>query len=181
MNTLKHILCIGVLWCLALTASAIDYPTYQPQPIGGIHNPAKQTINQSGVVDNPRIVHPGFIMKSTSSYIPQGSSSSNNGPSNSGPRRIKFNGDGSYHGEEKNGQYWDEDEGEWVNELVIGMLRIETVDGATNTYIWNGSSWDLINSIADPNVPIGSLPFLLMLLLCGGYVVMKKRKEANLA
>ena len=30
-------------------------------------------------------------------------------------------------------------------------------------------------------VPIGSLPFLLMLLLCGGYVVMKKRKESNLA
>lgn len=30
-------------------------------------------------------------------------------------------------------------------------------------------------------VPIGTLPVLLMLLLCGGYVVVKKRRQSNLA
>lgn len=40
----------------------------------------------------------------------------------------------------------------------------------------DGDWWD------DPaKAPIGSLPFLLMLLLCGVYVVVKKRKQSNLA
>lgn len=182
MNTLKHILCIGTLWCLALTASAIDYPTYQPQPIGGIHSPTKQrAVNQSGIVDNPRTINTGFTMTSTSSYVPNYVPSYGSSSPSRGPRRIKSNGDGSYNGEEHDGLYWDEDEGEWVEDLVIGMLKIETVGGVTNTYRWNGSSWDLISSIEDPGQPIGSLPFLLMLSLCGGYVMLKKRKEANLA
>lgn len=99
----------------------------------------------------------------------------------SAPRRIKTNGDGSYNGEPNGeGQYWDDDEGEWVNDLVAGMLKIENSDGVTNTYRWTGSSWELIESIADPNSPIGSLPFLLMLLLCGAYVVVKERKQSKL-
>lgn len=39
--------------------------------------------------------------------------------------------------------------------------------------------WD--DSMPPGPVPIGSLPFLLMLLLCGGYVVVKKRQQSKLA
>lgn len=38
-------------------------------------------------------------------------------------------------------------------------------------YTWNGSAW--VVSSNEVNNPIGSLPFLLMLLLCGAYVVVK--------
>lgn len=169
MNTLKHILCIGLLWCLAMTASAIEFPTYQPRINEATHSQIVQGVVQTkrhGTFTSPFKYDISGTMSSTSSYA---------------PRRIKSNGDGSYHGEKHDGQYWDDDEGEWVDELVEGMLQIQTNGGTTNTYRWNGSSWELVSSIADPNQPIGSLPFLLMLLLCGGYVVVKKRKQAKLA
>lgn len=179
MNTLKHILCIGALWCLAITASAIDFPTYQPQPIGSIHSPVKQrTTNQPIMVDNPKIVNTGFTMTSTSSYAPKTVPVYGSNSPSRGPRRIPGydgteEGDGAIDG---GGEGWIWEEEEWIR-AEIGDVAY--VDGGWKQ--WNGIAWVELKDQDEPGTPIGSLPVLLMLLLCAGYVWTKKRKEANLA
>lgn len=181
MNTLKHILCIGALWCLALTASAIDYPTYRPRINEVAYSQAQQSTLHSyrrhSTADSPFQYDISIHMSSTSAYGTGGDTPGNNGPSNGAPRRVYEPGvkvDG-------NGHYWDADEEAWLP--IPGLDPIPQV-GDTKyeggiEYTWNGSAW--VVSSNEVNNPIGSLPFLLMLLLCGGYVVMKKRKESNLA
>ena len=71
--------------------------------------------------------------------------------------------------------YWDENEGIWVTEsegIAVGTLWN---DGGT-WYRWDGSDW-VPNSgtdVQDPtNTPIGSTPWLVMLLLAGVYGILK--------
>lgn len=96
-------------------------------------------------------------------------------PRAAGPRRIRENGDGSYHGETKkdeNGNilYWDEDLG-WVDKTPIGTTK--TLDG--KTYEWDGSRWVLMEG-TDPYVPVEPMPWLFMVVLSAAYVVTKSGK-----
>lgn len=92
-----------------------------------------------------------------------------------GPRRIlQWNDDEGYY----------EEDGESVTSSNISGLSAGSYVGQTvvfngTEYQWNGTEWVL--TTPDVDSPIGALPFLLMLLLCAGYVWTKKRKEANLA
>lgn len=95
-------------------------------------------------------------------------------PRAAGPRRIRENGDGSYHGETKeedgNIYYWDEDLG-WVDKTPIGTTKTEN----GQTYEWNGTDWVVVKG-TDPGLPIGATPWFFMAVLAVGYVVIKSGK-----
>lgn len=60
--------------------------------------------------------------------------------------------------------------GEYNTDAIMAPSRPRRVSDDDEDW-WGGPA----------DAPIGSLPFLLMLLLCGGYVVVKKRKQSKLA
>ena len=100
-----------------------------------------------------------------------------------GPRRILPNGDGSYNGETKeeggNTYYWDEDandgEGGWINNTPVGTTK--TVDGVT--WEWDGTKWvKKTGTDPGPSVPVGTAPWLLLVLLAALYTVRKKSRRA---
>lgn len=93
-----------------------------------------------------------------------------------GPRRVIDNGDGSYTGEyngeynDATGLYWDEEEEDWVDYPPVGTIKEE----GGFVYEWNGSAWVLKGQVEDLGTPIGSTPWLLLLLLSLAYGVTKK-------
>lgn len=95
-----------------------------------------------------------------------------------GMRKVKPNGDGDYHGEPYNGQWWNEDDEEWVDEPFVGAMRYN--GDVMERY--NGSEWVPVNNQGDPGVPVGATPWILMLLLAGAYALYvrnKSRKYTN--
>lgn len=88
-----------------------------------------------------------------------------------GPRRILSNGDGEFEGEFNNeGQQWDGED--WVA-IATGTTRNN--NGVIEE--WNGSAWVPVSHQADPSAPIGATPWLLMLLLAGGYAALAARRR----
>lgn len=91
-----------------------------------------------------------------------------------GPRRVIDNGDGSYTGEYDgeyyDGLYWNEKEEEWQSDPPVGTIKEE----GGFVYEWNGSAWVLKGQVEDLGTPIGSTPWLLLLLLSLAYGVTKK-------
>ncbi len=95
-----------------------------------------------------------------------------------GRRRIKPNGDGEWNGEhnEDDDTWWNADDEEWVDEPLAGMIWIKD-DGS---YRYDGSGWVLVEGQANPDSPIGDMPWLLLLLMAGGYVICRKRDSIQL-
>lgn len=100
---------------------------------------------------------------------------------NIGPRRVIDNGDGTYTGEyhgeynDATGLYWDEDEEDWVAYRPVGTTKEE----GGFVYEWNGSAWVLKGQVEDLGTPIGSTPWLLLLLLLLVYILMRKAGFAD--
>lgn len=87
-----------------------------------------------------------------------------------GPRRIKPNGDGEYHGEPNgSGQYWDENEGEWTG-LFVGAIKIEggKVYRCTNV---SPEQWEYVRDQEEPGSPVGETPWIIMILLACAYAL----------
>lgn len=86
-------------------------------------------------------------------------------------RRINHDGgDGNDFGEvSDDGWIWDGEE--WT--LVKGAKKIGP-DGYT--YEWDGSAWVPLSHQDDPNLPVGSIPWLLMVLLVGAYAYRHKKE-----
>ena len=93
-----------------------------------------------------------------------------------GPRRVIDNGDGTYTGEyhgeynDATGLYWDEEEEDWVAYRPVGAIKEE----GGFVYEWNGSAWVLKGQVEDLGTPIGSTPWLLLLLLSLAYLLVRK-------
>ena len=93
-------------------------------------------------------------------------------------RRVHDNGDGGYdgdyNGEKYNGQWWSEEDEEWVDNPFEGAIEVR----ADGTYKYVGvygadGHWEKISDTGDPGVPVGATPWLLMLLLVGAYGIVK--------
>ena len=94
-----------------------------------------------------------------------------------GPRRSRpdFNGEDGQT-VEKDGETWtwDSEAQDWINETPIGTKKI--VDD--KVYEWNGSEWMFIGNQGDPSAPIGTIPWLMLLLVAAGYgYYAAKRKQ----
>lgn len=94
-------------------------------------------------------------------------------------RKVYANGDGEYDGEPYNGQWWSEDAEEWVDDPFVGCRRYNETTGRWEE--WNGSEWVTAGDITDPtNTPVGTTPWMLMLLLTVGCGIVKTiRKKHN--
>lgn len=93
-------------------------------------------------------------------------------------KKVKPNGDGEYNGEYYNGQWWNDDEENWVDEPFVGAIRYN--GDVMERY--DGSNWVPVNNQGDPGVPVGATPWILMLLLAGAYALyvrIKSRKYTN--
>ena len=100
------------------------------------------------------------------------------GLSTPGMKKVKPNGDGEYNGEYYNGQWWNDDEENWVDEPFVGAIRYN--GDVMERY--DGSNWVPVNNQGDPGVPVGATPWILMLLLAGAYALyvrIKSRKYMN--
>ena len=100
------------------------------------------------------------------------------GLSTPGMKKVKPNGDGEYNGEYYNGQWWNDDEENWVDEPFVGAIRYN--GDVMERY--DGSNWVPVNNQGDPGVPVGATPWILMLLLAGAYALrlrIKSRKYTN--
>ena len=100
------------------------------------------------------------------------------GLSTPGMKKVKPNGDGEYNGEYYNGQWWNDDEENWVDEPFVGAIRYN--GDVMERY--DGLNWVPVNNQGDPGVPVGATPWILMLLLAGAYALyvrIKSRKYTN--
>lgn len=78
--------------------------------------------------------------------------------------------------EEKDGETWFWDGEQWINQTPIGTTKI--VDG--KVYEWDGSDWVFKGDQGDPNTPIGTVPWLMLLLAAAGYgYYVAKRKQTT--
>lgn len=97
------------------------------------------------------------------------------------PRRVKENGDGEYNGEPYNGQWWNEDDEEWVDEPFEGAIRYN--EGVMERYegTYPDGSWVPVGNQNDPtNTPLGDTPWLWMILMLAAYAAYKiMRKKQN--
>ena len=95
-----------------------------------------------------------------------------------GMKKVKPNGDGEYNGEYYNGQWWNDDEENWVDEPFVGAIRYN--GDVMERY--DGLNWVPVNNQGDPGVPVGATPWILMLLLAGAYALyvrIKSRRYTN--
>ena len=100
------------------------------------------------------------------------------GLSTPGMKKVKPNGDGEYNGEYYNGQWWNDDEENWVDDPFVGAIRYN--GDVMERY--DGLNWVPVNNQGDPGVPVGATPWILMLLLAGAYALrlrIKSRKYTN--
>ena len=95
-----------------------------------------------------------------------------------GLRKAKPGGSGNYDGEWRNGGEGDADW--WVfNEAANDWYHVETGNTriiGLDTYVWTGSAWVLLTEY-EPDVPVGPMPWLFMLLLAVGYGISKRRQH----
>lgn len=77
--------------------------------------------------------------------------------------------------EEKDGETWFWDGEQWINKTPIGTTKI--VDG--KVYEWDGSDWVYKGDQAEPDAPIGDIPWLMLLIALIAYSTCRviKKKE----
>ena len=69
---------------------------------------------------------------------------------------------------EVSGLYWMWNGEKW--ESLEGKTKVE----GGILYRWDGSAWVFVQDQVDPDTPIGDVPWLLMLLVAGGYIVLRR-------
>ena len=127
--------------------------------------------NSGGSVSMPMLAFAASSSTVSSAYP-------SSGLSTPGMKKVKPNGDGEYNGEYYNGQWWNDDEENWVDEPFVGAIRYN--GDVMERY--DGSNWVPVNNQGDPGVPLGATPWILMLLLAGAYALyvrIKSRKYMN--
>ena len=91
-----------------------------------------------------------------------------------GPRKAPAK-DGSEEGElQQDGDtwYWWDPENGWI------AATTKTENG--KVYVWNGSDWIFKGDQAEPDAPIGAIPWLMLLLASAGYgYYVTKRKQTT--
>ena len=91
-----------------------------------------------------------------------------------GPRKAPAK-DGSEEGElQQDGDtwYWWDPENGWI------AATTKTENG--KVYVWNGSDWIFKGDQAEPDAPIGAIPWLMLLLAAAGYrYYVTKRKQTT--
>lgn len=70
--------------------------------------------------------------------------------------------------------YWDE--GGWTTDIPVGMTR--PGDGGV-VYRWNGTSWETEKDQEELDSPVGDIPWILLLLMVGGYTVTKSVRRKS--
>ena len=101
----------------------------------------------------------------------------------SGLRKIHMEGSekyGDYEGEydPDTGLIWsgDEEGGEWVSPPAVGTEKV--VNGVLS--VWTGSGWVAKGDVPEPDAPIGTIPWLMLLLAAAGYgYYVAKRKQTT--
>ena len=127
--------------------------------------------NSGGSVSMPMLAFAASSSTVSSAYP-------SSGLSTPGMKKVKPNGDGEYNGEYYNGQWWNDDEENWVDEPFVGAIRYN----GDVMQRYDGSNWVPVNNQGDPGVPVGATPWILMLLLAGAYALrlrIKSRKYTN--
>lgn len=127
--------------------------------------------NSGGSVSMPMLAFAASSSTVSSAYP-------SSGLSTPGMKKVKPNGDGEYNGEYYNGQWWNDDEENWVDEPFVGAIRYN--GDVMERY--DGLNWVPVNNQGDPGVPVGATPWILMLLLAGAYALyvrIKSRKYTN--
>ena len=127
--------------------------------------------NSGGSVSMPMLAFAASSSTVSSAYP-------SSGLSTPGMKKVKPNGDGEYNGEYYNGQWWNDDEENWVDKPFVGAIRYN--GDVMERY--DGSNWVPVNNQGDPGVPVGATPWILMLLLAGAYALrlrIKSRKYTN--
>lgn len=127
--------------------------------------------NSGGSVSMPMLAFAASSSTVSSAYP-------SSGLSTPGMKKVKPNGDGEYNGEYYNGQWWNDDEENWVDEPFVGAIRYN--GDVMERY--DGSNWVPVNNQGDPGVPVGATPWIFMLLLAGAYALyvrIKSRKYTN--
>ena len=132
----------------------------------------------TGITASPFLAVRGKTSSPTLAYASTPYSTSEQSPSYSPVRRVAPSYDGHYQGEtftdtEGTVWTWDEDEG-WVsgNTPSVGDTKIE--NGIV--YRWDGSAWVFVSNQADPDAPLGDIPWLLFALLLFIYIPLRSRK-----
>ena len=77
------------------------------------------------------------------------------------------------------GKWWWWDGEKWA-EAIAGVTTRNVYDPITDSWksqIYNGSGWDDVPDQTDPGLPVGPMPWLLMVLLAAGYAGYRRRKE----
>lgn len=116
-------------------------------------------------------ITPLLAQATVSTYVETMPTPKKTKPSSSGPRRVAPSEDG-YPGEtrtddERNTWTWSETEG-WVNTTPDGTIKIE--DGKVWRWDATNQKWVYVSDQADPNSPVGDIPWLFFGLLVAGYV-----------
>ena len=127
--------------------------------------------NSGGSVSMPMLAFAASSSTVSSAYPSSGLSAP-------GMKKVKPNGDGEYNGEYYNGQWWNDDEENWVDEPFVGAIRYN--GDVMERY--DGLNWVPVNNQGDPGVPVGATPWILMLLLAGAYALyvrIKSRRYTN--
>ena len=74
--------------------------------------------------------------------------------------------------EKKDGETWFWDGEQWINQTPIGTTKIDN----GKVYEWDGSDWVYKGDQADPDAPIGDIPFILLLICAAAYSILRVRK-----
>ncbi|MBR0296266.1 MAG: hypothetical protein IJQ95_02615 [Paludibacteraceae bacterium] len=72
------------------------------------------------------------------------------------------------------------DDGKWYIYDTEGWVEADTKIEDGKVYVWNGSSWVYKGDQSDPDTPIGTTPWLMILLAAAGYgYYVAKRKQTT--
>ena len=122
------------------------------------------------------------IAMAISAYSPKAAAPARYG---AGPRKVKPDWDGDEGDTEEDSDtpgkwwYWDADSETWLTDgdaLPVGMTR----NTGSGIEYWNGSKWVTMEEWNNPGVPVGTTPWLLMMLLAMSYGIVKViRKKQN--
>lgn len=199
MHNFRYIL-LTIVSTLSICVSAVDYGNYQPiyrtssartTSVGGYqYGISAGSTFSSGFRSTSTMTSPGSVyapsvsmpFARTRRYNVGGFMSADDnlarslqpnpayGSRNKARRINHDDGDGNDFGEvSDDGWIWDGEE--WT--LAIGAKKIGH-DGYT--YEWDGVAWKKIGYQDDPNTPVGSIPWLLMVLLVGAYAYRHKKE-----
>lgn len=134
---------------------------------------------------NSRSSQRGIIYSGASASVPVLAMTTSSQPSSASantvrhginPRRMPST-PGEVEGEEQTDSEgtwrWDGEQWVLVGGIPVGTTKIE----GGKTYRWNGTEWEDVTDQTDPGLPVGPMPWLLMVLLAAGYAGYRRRKE----